>query len=88
MKAKVKAKAKAKVVHLVPTALNLLDYMRENGSITGLEAVRECGVIDYRKRISELRAAGFNIVDEYESGVNRNGAVVRYKRYRFEEAQA
>lgn len=79
---------KQPTVHLIPTALVLLDYMREHGSITGIEAVHECGVMDYRRRMTDLRNAGFNIVGIMETGVNRRGAVIHYKRYSIEEAQA
>lgn len=69
-------------ITLKPSAQRILTYMQEHGSITGLEAVSECGAADYRKRISEMRAAGIPIIGEYVTGVNRYGEPVRFKRYR------
>lgn len=68
-------------IHLKPTAQRLLDYMTAHGGITGREAVTECGVCDYRKRISEMRQAGIPILDAYVTGENRFGESVRYKMY-------
>ena len=69
-------------ITLKPSAQRILTYMQEHGSITGLEAVSACGAADYRKRISEMRAAGIPITDDYETGVNQFNEPVRYKRYR------
>lgn len=69
-------------ITLKPSAQRILTYMQDHGSITGLEAVSACGAADYRKRISEMRAAGIPIIDDYETGVNQFNEPVRYKRYR------
>lgn len=68
-------------IHLKPTAQRLLDYMTAHGGITGREAVTECGVCDYRKRISEMRQAGIPIFGVYMSDVNKFGEPVRFKKY-------
>ena len=70
-------------IHLKPTALRLLRYMEAHNGITGREAVIDCGVCDYRKRISEMRKAGIPITDAWETGPGRDGETVRYKRYRY-----
>lgn len=44
-------------------------YLRENKSATGMELLRNCGVMSYTKVISELRRElpkqGYTIVGEY-----------------------
>ena len=67
--------------HLKPSAARLLAYMARNGGVTGREAVIECGCCDYRKRISEMRQAGIPIKDAWETGHDRDGNAVRYKKY-------
>ena len=56
------------------------------GGVTAGELKEELGIMDGRKRISELRAKGLNIVSAYESGVNRFGEPVRFKRYSLKES--
>lgn len=77
-----------KDIHLKPDAIRLLNYMRTHNGITGREAVVNCGVCDYRKRISEMRQAGIPITDEWESGPDRRGETRRYKRYRYDGGPA
>lgn len=54
----------------------IIDYMKAHGSLTGSDAVMKLGVYDYRKRISELRQRGHDIVDIWEP--HEGG---RHKRY-------
>ena len=68
-------------IHLKPSAARLLSYMKKNGSITGRQAVLECGCCEYRKRFSEMRQAGIPIIDIWETGVDRDGTPVRFKRW-------
>ena len=70
-----------KEFHLKPSAARLLSYMDRNGGVTGREAVIECGVCDYRKRISEMRQAGIPIKDAWVTAQDRTGETVRFKRY-------
>lgn len=58
----------------------ILDYLRENGSITQLEALRECGVMRLASRISDLKKSGVNISSKTESGTNKYGKY-SYARY-------
>ena len=63
----------------------IIQYMREHNGITGIEATNKLHIMDYRKRISELRRKGDIIIaDKWERGAD--GA--RYKRYFIEEARA
>lgn len=59
----------------------ILNYMKENKGITGLEATNILHIMDYRKRISEMRRNGINIGDEWQRKTDGDGMPVRYKRY-------
>lgn len=49
-----------------PQQARIIAHMVAHGSITGKEAVTKLGMLDLRKRISELRRLGWDIVDEWE----------------------
>ena len=59
----------------------IIDFMRDNGSITTFEAYEQLGVTKLTTRISELRRGGFLIKQRTESGLNRYGKPVTYNRY-------
>lgn len=61
----------------------VLDYIREFGSITQLEALRDLGVMRLASRISDLKKAGFPIVGEVVTVKNRYEEECRVKRYSF-----
>ena len=48
----------------------IIAHMKTYGSITNIEAMRELGMCDFRKRISELRKLGYDIVDIQEANTN------------------
>lgn len=58
----------------------LLDYLIENGSITGLEALKHLGILSYTKRISCLRALGVQIDSQWISKKSRFG-LKRFVKY-------
>lgn len=58
----------------------MLDYMKQNGSITGMESY-DIGVMNYKARISELRRMGYDIESVPETGINRYGRKINYTRY-------
>ena len=60
----------------------ILRYLKDEGSITPLDAMREFGCFRLGARIHELKKAGYNIVNEWQESVNRYGKTVRYARYR------
>ena len=60
----------------------VLKYIEKRGSITGLEAVTELGVMKLSNRISEMLAAGVPIVKEWVDVENRFGEPCRVVRYR------
>ena len=60
----------------------ILRYMDEFGSITQIDAIRDCGVMRLASRINDLRNAGYVIITEYVEGRNRYGEKTRFARYR------
>lgn len=65
----------------VNDCIRIWEYMKAHGSITGIQATDELRIMDYRKRISELRHAGKNIGDRWETTTNSHGKTSRYKVY-------
>ena len=65
----------------VNDCIRIWEYMKAHGSITGIQATDELRIMDYRKRISELRHAGKNIEDRWETTTNSHGKTSRYKVY-------
>lgn len=64
----------------------IVDYMREHGSITPLEAQRDLGCMRLGARIWDLtHKDGVNIVTESVSVKNRFGKDVTVARYRLGE---
>ena len=59
----------------------VLQYLRDDGGITTMEAVRELSIMNPQQRILKLREMGYNIVTEWE--VSPAGA--RYGIYRLQE---
>lgn len=62
----------------------VLEYMKQNGSITQLEAITELGVMRLGARIWDLKDQGVVIHAEQETRKNRYGKPVHYARYRLE----
>lgn len=65
----------------------VLDYMRQNGSITSLEAFRDLGITRLSGVIFDLRK-DYAISSKTESGRNRYGEKTSYSRYYLEEEGA
>lgn len=63
----------------------ILNYMKDFGSITPLDAMREFGIMRLASRISDLKKQGYKISREYEKSVNRYGEHTKYARYKLEE---
>lgn len=63
----------------------IVEYMKVEGSITQLDALREFGCMRLASRISELKKAGVPIVRELEQSKNRYGEPISYARYRLED---
>lgn len=63
----------------------IYDYIVVFGSITPMDAFSDLGITKLATRVSEMRAAGADIIGEWESKKNRYGKTVRYMRYRIGE---
>lgn len=59
----------------------ILNYIKSNGSITPLDALREFGCMRLASRITDIKAQGYDIISKLESNKNRYGDTVRYARY-------
>jgi len=60
----------------------ILKYLRDFGSITPLEALRDLGIMRLGARIWELIRDGWPIFADTECAPNRYGQTTRYARYR------
>lgn len=63
----------------------VLEYMREKGSITPIEAMNECGSMRLSAVIFNLKKDGYDIETERETSKNRWGDKVNYARYVLKE---
>ena len=63
----------------------IVDYMRQFGSISTLEAFNDLGVARLASRIHDLRRQGFVIESEIKSAKNRFGENTSFKVYRLVE---
>ena len=59
----------------------ILQYLKEHGSITQLDALREFGCMRLAARIAVLKERGYQIESENEFSKNRYGDKIRYARY-------
>ena len=64
----------------------ILAYMKEFGSITQIEAIRDLGVMRLASRISDMRNEGIAIVSKTLAVNNRYGEKVYVKQYSLEDA--
>lgn len=66
----------------------ILGFCAENGSITIREAFEKLHINSPSKRISELRASGYDVQSTVEKRINSDGDEVRFKRYFIKEVGA
>lgn len=59
----------------------ILQYMKDHGQITPLDALREFSCMRLAARIADLRNRGYEINSEIVSSLNRSGEVVRFSVY-------
>ena len=59
----------------------VIRFMKDNGSITSLDAIREFGCTRLASAIFDIRNSGTPIYDVFETSKNRYGDYVTYKRY-------
>ena len=62
----------------------IIDYIKEFGSITSLDAYKDLGITQLGARIDQLKKEGYRFKTEWESGKNRFGEKTDYKRYYLE----
>ena len=62
----------------------IVKYMREVGSITPLDAMREFGCMRLAARIADMEREGWQIRHERVQSVNRYGKCVQYAKYSIE----
>jgi len=60
----------------------VIEYIKENGSITRLEALTELGIFELAARLCELRERGYKFTKEPYRGVSARGRVFTCKIYR------
>lgn len=63
----------------------VLEYMRQFGSITQLEAIRDIGCMRLASRINDLRERGYAIGRRMKTSKNRYGKDVSFAEYYLEE---
>lgn len=59
----------------------IIEYMRDNGSITPAEAFGELGITKLSTRVGELIDDGYDIHKVWEHDINRYGEKTHYMRY-------
>lgn len=59
----------------------VLEYIRNYGSITQLEAMADLGVSRLAARMSDLKAMGFDVHKTMATSYNRFGKKVSYSKY-------
>ena len=67
-------------------AQRVLDYIKEFGSITQIEALRDLGVMRLASRITDLRRQGVRIKSVTDTVKNRYGESCHIKRYSLKES--
>lgn len=59
----------------------IINYIRECGSITSLDAYKDLGITQLATRIKELKEQGYEFKTKMESSKNRYNEPVSFKRY-------
>ena len=63
----------------------ILDFLKEHGFITRLQAACELHIFELASRIGELKKKGYNITSERINAYNKNGRRTHYSIYRLED---
>ena len=59
----------------------IIRHLKDKGSITALQAMKEYGIMRLTSRICELKNEGYNIKSEFVSSKNRYNESVSYSKY-------
>ena len=62
-------------------ASRIVDYMRDHGSITALEAMRDLGCYRLAARIHDIKEMSYQITRDFVSVPNRYGETTQIARY-------
>ncbi len=65
----------------------ILEYIRQFGSISTLEAFRDLGVARLASRIHDLKRQGYIFITETKTSKNRFGENTSFKVYRLAEKE-
>lgn len=65
----------------------VLEYLKEKGSITSWEAIKEFGNTRLSASIFLLREEGYNIETTFENAKNRYGDKISYAKYILKEGK-
>lgn len=63
----------------------IINYINQFGSITSKDAYDDLGITQLATRIKELKEQGYQFNTKWESGKNRYGEKVDFKRYFLEK---
>lgn len=63
----------------------VLRHLKEYGSITPLDALKEYSIMRLASRISDLKGRGYKISSKIETSKNSYGETVHYSVYRLAE---
>ena len=59
----------------------IIRHLKDKGSITALQAMKEYGIMRLTSRICELKDEGYNIKSEFVSSKYRYNEAVAYSKY-------
>ena len=59
----------------------IIRHLKDKGSITSLEAMKEYGIMRLTSRVCELKDQGYNIRSEFVSSKNRYNESVSFSKY-------
>lgn len=59
----------------------IVEYIKEHGGITSLDAARDLGCMRLGARIFEIKERGIEVKSEFINVENRFGEICRVKRY-------
>ena len=59
----------------------ILRHLKDKGSITSLEAMKEYGIMRLTSRVCELKNEGYKIRSEFVSSKNRYNEPVSFSKY-------
>jgi hypothetical protein len=63
----------------------IISHIKEHGSITSLDAIKNYGILRLASRVNDLKRRGFPIEATMVTGENRDGETVRYAVYTLTE---